>query len=261
MRTRGGSDLCNTTVKDIIVVGYPKSGCTWVTRLVAELVGCPVAGFWKSDKNEIAVEGKERVSEFAVYKSHHTFAELGVDPLHSERRVIYVVRDPRDIAISGAHHFHFPRYPAVERVFGLLPKGAKLYRHTLYPLFVPESYRIMRMTDAVLHGAPELNQTLRLSWKAHREDYQRPDVFDVRYEEMLEAPEQNCRAILDYLKIERTAEQIQQAVERQSFATKKAEFLRRGERGRAKFLRVGRSGQWRDKLPAQAKQMFESAGI
>ena len=29
----------------VYVVGYPKSGCTWLTRLVAELLGCPVSGF------------------------------------------------------------------------------------------------------------------------------------------------------------------------------------------------------------------------
>ena len=65
-------------MKKIIVVGYPKSGCTWATRLVAELVGCPVAGFWQSDKKEIAIEGEDRVSDFRCYKSHHQLAELGV---------------------------------------------------------------------------------------------------------------------------------------------------------------------------------------
>ena len=51
-------------MKNIIVVGYPKSGCTWATRLVAELVGCPVGGFWQSDKKEIAVEGER--SDFGL---------------------------------------------------------------------------------------------------------------------------------------------------------------------------------------------------
>ncbi|MFN2507420.1 MAG: sulfotransferase domain-containing protein, partial [Chthoniobacterales bacterium] len=160
-------------MKTILVVGYPKSGCTWIARLVAELIGCPVAGFWKSDKEEIAMEGKERVSEFAVYKSHHTFAELGMDPLRSEIRVIYVIRDPRDVAVSGAHHFHFKRFPTIERFFSFSPRGGKLYRHTLYPLLAPERYRIGRMTEAVLRGAPELHQTLRISWKAHSEEYRR----------------------------------------------------------------------------------------
>ena len=53
-------------VKNIIVAGYPKSGCTWATRLLAELVGCPVAGFWNSDKDEIAIEGEERALELSL---------------------------------------------------------------------------------------------------------------------------------------------------------------------------------------------------
>ncbi|HLC16083.1 MAG TPA: hypothetical protein VJL89_07640 [Thermodesulfovibrionia bacterium] len=51
--------------KTIFVVGYPKSGCTsfslWLTSLVAELLECPVKGFWEEQKdNEIAIEGQER---------------------------------------------------------------------------------------------------------------------------------------------------------------------------------------------------------
>jgi hypothetical protein len=64
-------------MKNIVVVGYPKSGCTWATRLVAELVRCPVSGFWQSDKKEIAIEGEERVSDFRCYKSHHQLGRAG----------------------------------------------------------------------------------------------------------------------------------------------------------------------------------------
>ena len=80
-------------MKEIIVIGYPKSGCTWATRLVAELVGCPVAGFWLSDKEEIATEGQERISDYRCFKSHHQLSELGISPNHSEKRLIYILRD------------------------------------------------------------------------------------------------------------------------------------------------------------------------
>jgi hypothetical protein len=243
-------------VKNIVVVGYPKSGCTWITRLVAELVGCPVAGFWKSNKREIAVEGEHRSSDVRVFKSHHTFDELGVAVHDPETRIIYVVRDPRDVAVSGANYFHFHRYPALERFFHLLPSGDKLYKHTLYHLVVPENYRIERMTEAVLHGSASVHQTVGISWKVHRDGYERRGVFMISYEAMLAEPEEQSCGILQYLGVQRSAAEIATAVRNQSFDVKKSEFLQKGERGRAKFMRIGKSGQWRDKLPERAKQLF-----
>ncbi len=241
-------------MKNIIVVGYPKSGCTWATRLVAELVGCPVGGFWQSNKKEIAVEGEDRISDFRCYKSHHQLAELGVSPDDPATWMIYILRDPRDIVISAANYFLFDRFPNLLALFRRLRRGEKLYRHTFYPLLVRENYRLERMTEAVLHGAATVHNSVRSSWADHWRPYQAAGVPIVRYEDLLAAPEAEAGRILRQVGIDRSAGQIATAIENQSFARKKEMLLRRGETGRAKFLRVGKSGQWRDQLPADLQR-------
>ena len=78
----------------------------------------------------------------------------------------------------------------------------------------------------------------------------------IRYEDLLFTPKEQSGRILGYLRIERSAEAIATAVENQSFERKKEVLLRSGETGRAKFLRVGKSGQWREKLPAHLQARF-----
>ncbi len=269
------------TMKNIIVVGYPKSGCTWATRLVAELVGCPVAGFWQSTKKEIAVEGQDRVSEFRCYKSHHPLPELGFLPVGRDsvepgedndqvprllpeldgvsphrNRVLYILRDPRDIALSAANHFQFVRYPFLRWPFRFLPQGEKLYRHTLYPLLVRQNYRLERMTEALLEGSAAVHKSVRLSWLEHWRPYAEAGVPIVRYEDLLARPEEESARILQHLGLRRSASEIARAVENQSFARKKQHLLEAGETGRAKFLRVGKSEQWRVNLPLHLQERF-----
>jgi len=261
VRSRAGdavlaSRSLRNLVKKIVVVGYPKSGCTWATRLVAELVGCPVAGFWQSDKKEIAVEGEHRVSDFRCYKSHHQLAELGIQPNDPDTWLIYVLRDPRDIAISAANYFQFDRFPGLAALFRSVRRGEKLYRHTLYPLLVSQNYRLECMTEALLHGSAEVHNWCRVSWREHWRPYEQAGVPIIRYEDLLATPEEQSRRILGHLEIERSAGTIAAAVESQSFERKKEALRRSGESGRAKFLRVGKSGQWREKLPAHLQARF-----
>jgi len=257
IRTRLKSHIDRNAVKNIIVVGYPKSGCTWVTRLVAELVGCPVAGFWqRSSKNEIAIEGEDRISDFRCYKSHHELADLGTVPNDAETWIVYVLRDPRDIVLSAANYFQFDRYPKFAALFRSAPRGEKFYRHTFEPLLASENYRLERMTEALLYGSSAVHPWVRVSWRDHWRPYQEAGVPIVRYEDLLATPEGQALRILRHLGIERTPEQIATAVQNQSFANKKEALLRKGETGRAKFLRVGKSGQWREKLPAHLQARF-----
>src|SRR5277367_2757614 len=92
---------------DIFLVSYPKSGNTWTRFLIANLVH-PEKNPDFSNINDLLpdVEGMSkrdlaRVARPRVLKSHQYF-----DPRYP--KIIYVVRDPRDVAVSQ-YHFHRKR--------------------------------------------------------------------------------------------------------------------------------------------------------
>ena len=63
--------------KNIIIVGYPKSGTNWLSRLVADLLQCDFLGDWGFETvNASGIKAKNNVNEFQIYKSHHTFNKL-----------------------------------------------------------------------------------------------------------------------------------------------------------------------------------------
>jgi hypothetical protein len=240
-------------MKNILVVGYPKSGNTWSTRLVAELVGCPVAGFWDSNQDEIAVEGENRQSEFRCFKSHHWLSLLEQSGDFARNWIIYIVRDPRDVAISGANYFRFRRWPWWRRQFGRIPLGAALFRR----IELTERYRVSRMVHAVISGDEKVNGWMKFPWRDHVTPYLNAGAFFVRYEDLLADAHGQCRRILDYLGLERDEEHIAHSIENQSFERKKSEFERHNDRKRADFLRSGRSEQWRGKLSKRQIAMFQ----
>lgn len=75
----------------IYVVAYPRSGITWTIRTLSNALGCP----WKSwiDDNIL--------HEYQVKKTDHLVVKAHIDYHPGEAdRVIWVHRDPRDVAIS-----------------------------------------------------------------------------------------------------------------------------------------------------------------
>jgi len=240
----------------VYVVGYPKSGCTWLTRLVAELLGCPVGGFLGQTGDDMAAEGHDRVSPYRVLRAHHQWADLAPH-LPPTSKVIYVVRDPRDATISGAHYFKFERSRVLGKMFGHLLLSRQRYFRLIYPRLSPESYCIERMSHAVLFGDSRVSPWVSLPWRDHVMAYRRPEVLMVRYEDLLASAESQCRRILQHVGLTRDADFIAEAVERQSFKNKKRAFAEQGDTRREQFMRVGKSGQWKEKFTAAQLALYD----
>lgn len=245
-------------MSNLIVTGYPKSGNTWLTRLVGELVDCPVAGFWGFDEIEVAREGFDRVSEHKCYKSHFQLSELEKEQQSPDVKIIYVMRDPRDVIVSGANFFDFPRTQFLKRVLNKLPDVPVLDFETLDPLIAPLSYRVDRMLEAVTSGDEKVNYWCRVPWSEHVVPFvEDPQILTVRYEDLLVDAPTECFRILDYVGVERTEDEVAQAIHNQSFHEKRKSLEEEGKVNELPYLREGRKGGWTEVLNEQQKLLVE----
>ena len=245
--------------KRIIICGYPKSGNTWLTRLIAELVDCPVTGFWAEPFNkDIAIEGKERISDYECFKSHHSIDQLQetLDIYgNGTEKVIYIYRDPRDVVVSSSKFFGIPpRFKILHQFLSNVPTGLRLY----YSLFNEEEYKISKMVDAILYGGEEYPKWLRIPWQEHVQSYIDSSVLTVRYEDLLNDCVSCAYAILNHLDFQTNETKVFEAVKNQSFNKKKETFVENNELSKAAFLRKGMSGEWKKKLSNSQAVLFQN---
>src|SRR5437016_1515062 len=89
---------------DVFLVSFPKSGNTWTRFLLANLVYPEQPATFANihrlipDPSATSKKDFDRLRRPRIIKSHECF-----DPRYP--RVIYIVRDPRDVAVSQ-YHYH-----------------------------------------------------------------------------------------------------------------------------------------------------------
>lgn len=243
-------------INRIIICGYPKSGNTWLTRLTAELIGCPVAGFWGQPHNpEIAIEGGERVSNYECYKAHHSLSYLK-STLESSgngtERIIYVVRDPRDVAVSASYYFLFP---------SLLHSGENRVKKKMRDWYIQLFGRKRdqsRIIQCMINGTDSFSW-MNVPWDNHAKEFIKSDIHVIRYEDLLESTVDEADKLLAYMGLERSPAEIERAVRKQSFEFKKGQFLQQKKKRKAAFLRKGESGQWKTELTKKQIHKIEEA--
>jgi len=229
---------------DTFLVSYPKSGNTWARFLIANLVR-PHEKIDFSNVNRM-IPGPEvtrnrdlmRTPRPRIIKSHQYF-----DPRYP--RVIYLVRDPRDVVVS---QYHFQR-------------KRKL---------VADQYPLSEYVGRFIAGQTSFYGSWGehvASWLATR--HGRPGFLLLRYEDMVEDTARELSKVASFLGLSSTPGTILQAVERSS-----ADRMRTLEKSQAQlftstkntrqdipFVRAARAGGWRAALPeACALQLDEAWG-
>ena len=226
---------------DVFIVSFPKSGNTWTRFLIANLLH-PEEPVTFSNIDRLVPESEgltrnelKRVPRPRIMKSHQYF-----DPRF--RKVIYIVRDPRDVVVS---QFHF--YRKRRRITDDYPIEQFVTR------FVSG--------DTSDYGSWGDNVA---SWLATRQNS--PNFLLMRYEDMVANTTDSLMQVASFLGVNTTPELLAQAIERSSVdEMRKLEgknataSVTRNTRQDIPFVRAAVSGGWKSSLPESSVLALETA--
>lgn len=160
------------------------------------------------------------------------------------RVVLYVIRDPRDVAVSFSHHSNV----AIDKAISWL-----------------------NLPDLTLSGAcdrwmRQLPQ-LTLDWSGHVDSWtgQRDlPVHVLRYEDLQADPVGTFGAAAAFLGLDASPSAVERAVRRSDFAElqrqeRQAGFVERSPKSIAPFFRAGRAGAWKEVLTPAQQQAIVAA--
>jgi uncharacterized membrane protein YkvA (DUF1232 family) len=240
-----GTDIAGRNLKvfpdDTFIASYPRSGNTWTRFLIANLMHSeqPVtfANIESVIPDATALSSRElkRVSRPRLIKTHEYF-----EPRY--RKVIYLVRDPRDVALS-LYNFR--------RKYGSVDDS--------YPI---EQYVAQRF----LPGDMDVSWGEHVgSWLGTRMNH--AGFLLVRYEDLLQDPCRELGRMVSFLGLVANAETLTQAIERSSAnrlrqlekVEHEAWVTTKGKRADIPFIAEAVAGAWKQKLPKPSVALIESA--
>lgn len=213
---------------DVFLISYPKSGNTWLRFLVGNLVypDKPVT-FADVERRVPSVYGLpdrvlRRLPKPRYLKTH--------EPFHPEyQNLIYVVRDPRDVAVSFYHY---------------LVKIKELSPNSPVDLFVPDFIAEKVYTKF----GPWAEHVM--GWLAMK--VSRKKFLFLRYEDLLSNTSKELLKVATFLGIEAAQERLENVVQQSS--VKQMRELEKSQsqmwsttkrtRKDVPFVREAKSGQW-----------------
>lgn len=228
---------------DILLASYPKSGNTWTRFLLANLrfpdreVGFGNVHQLILDPDASVMRDFVRAPRPRIIKSHGSF-----DPRY--RRVICIVRDPRDVAVSQYHYLRKTR-----RFDDDVPM---------------DRFLDMFLTGYWMQKLGSWGENVA-SWLATR--YHNPGFLLIRYEDLLSDTARELARVAEFGGFPASSDRIARAVELSSVEkmreNEKKEGDRtnliKGSRGDIQFVRAAKSGGWRNELSEQQAARIEAA--
>jgi hypothetical protein len=203
-------------------------------------------------RSELLKTGKKMVGDKSPLLTPGTMREVG--EIYPEARVIHIIRDGRDAAVSAVHHsWNFGRAQKNEEVSErdeAYRRAPRELREAGESIFARDHLRKLaadwatRVGKAVLDGPALLGS----------------NYTEVRYEDLLERPEEEIRRLLEFLGAEASEKTVRRCVSSASFE-RLSRGRTRGQEDPSSFFRKGVAGDWKNVFTERDKLIFkEEAG-
>jgi hypothetical protein len=231
--------ITDVAENDVFVVGYPKSGNTWVQSLLAaavygvDLDVCPDSLVQDLVPDVHFKKFYKRYSSPVFFKSHAL-------PTPAYRRVVYLVRDGRDTMVSYWHHLQAVQDKPLDFLH-LVETGDGLLR---------------------VQGG---NARIGCKWHEHVQQWLgnpfRAELIIVRYEDLQKDAVKELQRICDFAELHRDPAGLATACAKASFAAMQTRERRFGWDNAQwpkdkRFVRRGAVGSHADEMPVEVQRAF-----
>jgi hypothetical protein len=199
---------------------------------------------------ELAKSGKRIVGDKTPFGSAEAIKEIG--EVYPEAKVIHVIRDGRDVAVSTIHHM----WSYVKDEGGIYELGPKelerreaYRRNSLVPL-AQSLFTEERLADIAANWRTEVSRAVEDGPVLLGDNY-----LEVRYEELLERPMEETRRLLEYLGADAGEATVERLIETTSF--ERGSNRRRGQEDSSSRFRKGIAGDWKNVFTEEDKRIFK----
>jgi len=183
---------------------------------------CRLSGVFREEIADI----DDYIARCSQVWTHSDLNPLAQSILPKFNKIIYIIRDPRDVAISYSK-FAFTEHK--------LKNGSPHYEQS------PETYLENRIEEMTRQWVQHVGSYLKYRTELN--------VYPIFYERLLNSFDSELEKLLAYLEIELSPEAIATIKHNVAFKTMKQQS--------PKHLRKGSSGQWQEKLSDRQKQKVE----
>jgi hypothetical protein len=199
---------------------------------------------------ELSKTGKRLVGDKSPLLTAETMKEIA--GIYPEARVIHIIRDGRDAVVSAAHH---------SRNFGKARKGARTPGG--HGDRRPDPGELRLAGESIFAGNSLKRMAAEWSRRVGKTVEDGPALLgesyaEVRYEDLLQRPEEETRRLFEFLRVEAGEETVKRCVEAASFE-RLSKGRKRGEEDSSSFFRKGVAGDWRNVFTEEDKEVFKEA--
>jgi hypothetical protein len=185
----------------------------------------------------------------------HTECLDEIYDVYPDARIVHIVRDGRDVAVSAMHHWWRLAKDQPEGVFELTPEE----------LEIRDAY--LRDREGFLASGRSIFTEERLRQLARRWSYRvgkaRRDgtslcgerYLEIRYEDLLRDTPETLRRVLELLRARRGDGVVEHCIRATNF--ERVSNRRQGEEDPSSFFRKGIAGDWRGVFTQRDRQIYE----